>query len=120
MRGARPKAVHFSAVVEACGRPEPVTLWTEPAKDKRFMAAVRENRIMTVETENVGTRKDSGMIGFIKERNASYFLFPKSLDAFKGKAVNGINYDLVTQPEANETIEWRQPTPRQAEESETK
>jgi hypothetical protein len=96
------KSVRFAVLVKACGRPEPVTLWADPRKDKRFMTAVRQNRIMTVEQENVGVKKDVGIIGFIKERNASYFIFPKPLNAFTGKEVKGIKYDLVNQPAAME------------------
>jgi hypothetical protein len=100
MRSAKRKTVHFSTLVAECGRPEPYTLWTDPANDKRFMAAVRQNRVMTV--ENLDGRKDQGIIGFIKEKNASYFVFPKSLNRFSGLEVNAIKYELVNQPSATE------------------
>ncbi|MDB6123943.1 MAG: hypothetical protein JWQ71_2936 [Pedosphaera sp.] len=98
MKGSKGKSVRFLEVVKACSRPEPVTLWTDPMKDRHFKSAVRQNRVMTIEQENVGTRKDVGIIGFIKERNASYFIFPKPLDAFTGMEVRGIKYELIKQP----------------------
>ncbi|WP_150107566.1 hypothetical protein [Pedosphaera parvula] len=104
MKRANRSSVHFSALVKACGRPEPVTLWTDPSDDKRFMSAVRQNRVLTVEQQNVGTGKDIGIIGFLKEKNASYLVFPKSLNRFSGMEVNGIKYELVNQPEAEASI----------------
>jgi hypothetical protein len=98
-----PKSVRFSEIVKACGQPEPVTPWLDPAKDKRFMTAVRQNRVMTVEQDNVGTHRDIGIFGFIKERNVSYFIFPKTLSRFVGKEVKGIKYELIKQPAATES-----------------
>jgi len=96
MSSTKRKLVHFSTLVAECGRPVPYTLWTDPAKDKRFMTAVRRNRVMTV--ENLDGRKDLGIIGFVKEKNASYFVFQKSLNRFSGLEVNAIKYELVNQP----------------------
>src|SRR4051794_28013217 len=98
MKRAKRKSVRFSVLVKACGQPDPVTLWTDPARDRRFLSAVRQNRVMTVEQQNVGTRKDVGVIGFVKEKNASYFIFPKRLNAFTGMEVHGIKYELINQP----------------------
>ena len=52
-------------------------------------------RIMTVKQENVGTKKDFGVAGFYREPNAAYLIFPKSLQAYEGKRVVGIKYDLL-------------------------
>ena len=53
---------------------------------------------MTVKQENLGTRMDYGVVGFHQEENVSYWLFPKRLDAFAGKRVIGIDYDLLKTP----------------------
>jgi hypothetical protein len=100
MSPAKRKTVHFATLVAECGEPDPYTLWTEPAKDKRFMKAVRQNRVMTI--ENLDGRKDQGIIGFVKEKNASYFVFPKPLNRFSGLEVNAIKYELVKQPSVTE------------------
>jgi hypothetical protein len=59
------------------------------------MKAVHQNRILTVKQENVGTGKDFGIVGFQREKNASYFIFPKPLNKFKDRRVIGIKYDLA-------------------------
>lgn len=85
-------------MVDACGTPEKVDLWTDPRADKSFMAAVRENRVMTLKQETVGTKKDFGTVGFLQERNVSYLVFPKSLTAFAGRRIVGVRYELVDLP----------------------
>jgi len=89
------KTVRFSEIVRECGAPEPVTFWQEPEKDRDFKRAVAGQRIMTVKQENVGTKKDFGVAGFYREPNAAYLIFPKSLQAYEGKRVVGIKYDLL-------------------------
>jgi len=59
------------------------------------MVAVRQVRIMTITQEAGGTRKDFGQVGFVREKNASYFVFPKSLTRFRNRRIVGINYELV-------------------------
>ena len=112
--------VRFAQLVKECGRPEPVTLWVDPKKDSGFQAAVRGNRVMTVVQETVGTQKDFGLVGFHRAEHASYWIFPKSLDAFKGKRVIGIKYDLLKLPtpkgHVKSTAEpTRKPPPKDAE-----
>jgi hypothetical protein len=92
------KAVRFSIVVQACGRPEIVYLWTEPEANDDFMKAVHENRVMTLAQSSVGTRRDYGVIGFFQGENAAYLVFPKPLIAFHEKRVVGVNYDLIKIP----------------------
>ena len=96
--------VRFAQVVKECGRPEPITLWTDPKKDRNFQAAARDNRVMTVVQETVGTRKDFGVVGFYQAEHASYLAFPKSLDRFKGKRVIGIKYDLLNVPKSEDPV----------------
>lgn len=95
----KPKTVRFADLVRTFGRPEMVTLWTDPQKNIQFSRAIDENRIVTVKQVNVGTRKDFGLIGFHKERNVSFLMFPKPLDYPVGTKVIGIKYDLITSPE---------------------
>ena len=93
------KSVRFAAVVEKSGRPEPMTLWQGPEKDKRFKKALAEQRLMTIKQENAGTKKDFGLVGFWKDKKTSYLLFPRSLRQYEGKRVIGIKYDLVALPD---------------------
>jgi len=94
-----PKATaRLAMLVKACGQPEPVTLWVSPEKDKGFQRAARENRVLTVKQEPVGSRKDFAVVGFYREKNVSYWIFPKPLDAFRGKRIIGIDYSLVKAP----------------------
>jgi hypothetical protein len=92
--------VRFAQVVQESGRPDPVTLWTDPQKDSGFQAAMRQNRVMTVIQETVGTHKDLAIVGFHPVEHASYLVFPKSLGKFEGKRVVGIKYDLLDVPQA--------------------
>ena len=59
------------------------------------MTAARQNRVMTVKQETVGTKKDFGLVGFLEEKNVSYLIFPKSLSPFKDHKIVGIKYDKV-------------------------
>src|ERR1043166_4335880 len=95
MDGEGKRTARFSEVVQACGKPEAVTLWTKPQENKSFMGAVKQDRVMTVKQEAVGTKKDSGAIGFRAEKGVTYFVFPKPLTAFKDRRIVGIRYDLV-------------------------
>ena len=55
-------------------------------------------------------------MGFHRAEHASYWIFPKSLDAFKGKRVIGIKYDLLKlqtpKDPAKSTAEPATKTPR--------
>ena len=95
MTGSKTGSVRFTKAVEAAGKPEIVSLWTRPKRDKAFMAAVRQNRVMTVKQETVGSAKDFGTIGFFREKNVAYLIFPKSLKEFEGRRIVGIKYDLI-------------------------
>ena len=85
----------FAAVVQQAGAPEQVIPWKDPARDPKFQRAVRENRLMTVTLPTVGTKKDFGVVGFEREKNAAFLIFPKSLKKFAGKRIVGIKYDLL-------------------------
>jgi len=88
----------LAAVVKQCGQPEPVTLWLSPEQDKGFQRAVRENRVLSVKQETVGTSKDFGVVGFQREKKVSYWVFPKALNAFERKRIIGIDYTVLKAP----------------------
>ncbi len=96
----------FASVVAECGRPEVVTLWTKPEANQEFSRARRQNRIMTVKQETVGTRKDFGLAGFHPEKNVSFLVFPKPIDPFEGKRIVGIDYGLLKR-ESDDTDDRR-------------
>ncbi len=92
------KTARFAAVVKVSGTPEVVYLWTDPRADKSFMSAVRGDRVMTLRQERGASKRDVGVIGFLREKNASYLVFPKPLTAFKNSRIVGIKYDLIEMP----------------------
>lgn len=102
------KTMRFGDLVRGSGRPEVVTLWVEPKKDKNFSQAMDENRVLTVLTDPGSNRKEYGRIGFHQQEGAIYLVFPRSLPAFEPDSrVVGINYQLtedrpVTDPVTSE------------------
>ena len=82
------KTARFTDLVKKAGAPNPYLLWVSPKKDNIFQRAVKEQRVLTIHQENVGTKKDYGMVGFHQEPNAQYLVFPKSLKAFGDPAVD--------------------------------
>jgi hypothetical protein len=95
MTGTKSGKIRFAKVVETAGRPEVVSLWTKPERDKTFMRAVRENRVMTIKQ---GSGKDFGVVGFVREKNAFYLMFPRSLEEFRERRIIGIKDDLIETP----------------------
>lgn len=89
------KTARFTEVVKKAGAPETYLLWVPPKQDSAFQRAVKEHRILTIHQENVGTKKDYGMVGFHEEPNAQFLVFPKSLKTFADRRIIGINYDLL-------------------------
>jgi hypothetical protein len=88
----------FAKVVEVAGKPEVVSLWTRPERDKNFMTAVQQNRLMTLKQETAGSTKDFGIVGFAREKNVSYLVFPRSLKDFQDRRIVGIKYALIATP----------------------
>lgn len=87
-----PKTVRFGDLVRQSGRPEALTLWTDPK-------AIRENRVLTVIQEPTGKKKDFGQIGFHRSASALYFVFPHPLVQRGDGRVVGINYELAEDAE---------------------
>jgi hypothetical protein len=92
------KTARFKDLIEKCGTPEAYTAWVDPKRDPHFQSAWRENRVLTIQQNPTGQTKDFGVVGFHKERNAAYLLFPKPLTEFEGRKVVGIAYDAVYTP----------------------
>jgi hypothetical protein len=89
------KTIRFGDLVRGSGRPEVVTLWVEPDKDRSFSKAVRENRVLTIHDDPKGHRKEFGQIGFHQEQGAIYLVFPKPLPDATESRIVGINYQLT-------------------------
>jgi hypothetical protein len=92
----KPKTLRFAALVEISGKPQQQTLWIAPEKDKTFMKAVEQNRVVTLVQINVGTRKDYGIVGFFPEKKGTFLVFPKPISYGKGTKVTGINYENLS------------------------
>jgi hypothetical protein len=92
------KTARFTEVVAAAGRPAMWTSWTEPDKDKSFMRASREHRVMCVHQQVRGGKKDSGVVGLFRDEHTQFLVFPKSVGRFRERKIVGIDYDLVEQP----------------------
>ncbi|HYE29975.1 MAG TPA: hypothetical protein VEH27_00975 [Methylomirabilota bacterium] len=104
------KTVRFDNLVRNSGKPEIYTPWGDPKTDAAFQRSVKKNQIVTVHQENVGSRKDFGIVGFHPQKQATYFVFPKSLSADPGSKVVGIKYDRVATPEVREPVKVRAKT----------
>jgi hypothetical protein len=89
------KQVRFGKLVEAGGKPEAYLPFSDPETDKAFMRAVKEERVVTLKQDPTSKRKDFGIVGYLKEKYATYLLFPKSLRAFSGQRVIGIDYGVL-------------------------
>ena len=61
------------------------------------MKAAKENRVVTVVQHNVGTKKDYGIVGFVKKKNASFLIFPQPISYASGTKVIGIKYDRIAE-----------------------
>jgi hypothetical protein len=96
-----PQSIRFSELVKTSGQPHAATLWTDPKQDSEFQKAIKKNRVLSVKQETVGTKKDFGMVGFRREKNVSYLIFPKSLPKTDSRVI-GIKYDLLDQPKTKE------------------
>lgn len=89
------KTARFAQVVAKCGRPVVHDQWLKPEKDAALKQAVKANRVMTVHIHTVGTTKDHGETGLAEGGQRVLLIFPKSLRAFEGRRIVGIDYDLL-------------------------
>jgi hypothetical protein len=89
------KTARLAEVVKQAGAPNAYQLWADPKKDRTFQRAVAEHRVLTVHQENIGTKKDYGLVGFREEPHAQYLIFPRSVKGFTNRRIIGINYRLL-------------------------
>jgi hypothetical protein len=90
-----PKTLRFQDLVAKAGRPQAVTLWTDPGSDPSFTRAIKENRVLTLIQPRRTKHKEYGIVGFHEDPHASYLMFPRSLPENGDLRVIGIKYDLV-------------------------
>src|SRR6476619_6395042 len=98
------KTRRFGDLVRESGRPEVATLWTEPKKDRAFSKAIRENRVLTVESNPTSKHKDFGRIGFHQVHGGIYLVFPKALPKDTDSRIVGINYQLTDEPQPTDPV----------------
>ena len=115
------KTIRFGDLVRDFGRPHVVTLWVDPEKDRSFLKAIKENRILTVHADPASHKKEYGSIGFQRERGATYLVFPQPLSREQARIV-GINYDLTEEPPPPpaDLVSQIQIKPRKKEKTEAK
>src|SRR5688572_33387494 len=89
------KQVRFAKLVEIGGTPTTYLPFGDIEKDKAFVSAVKEDRVVTIKQEPTSKQKDFGTVGFLKEKYVTYLVFPKSIRQFSGQRVIGIKYDLL-------------------------
>jgi len=89
------KTARFSELVARCGRPEVHLTWTAPSADHALQALAKKSRVLTVHQHVRGAKKDSGAVGLEEGSDSQFLVFPKSLSAFRGRRIVGIDYDLV-------------------------
>lgn len=100
-----PKQVRFTQLVKAAGKPHAATLWvSDPKADPDFKRAIDDNRIVTVHNVNVGSKKDSGEIGFKKGAGFTYIIFPKALPFGEGSKVIGLKFDMLADVPARNAV----------------
>jgi hypothetical protein len=90
------KTIRFATVVEKAGKPEAYTLWQDPEKDQDFQKALSDDRVMTIIPAT--TKADVASVGYVKQPNALYLIFPRPVTAFKENRIVGIKEDLLAPP----------------------
>jgi hypothetical protein len=104
------KQVRFGKIVEAGGKPEAYLAFSDPDKGPSFTRAAKESRVVTIKQEPTSNRKDFGIVGYAKEKYATYLIFPKSLREFSGQRVIGIDYSILQS--ADVRVGGKVPAPR--------
>jgi hypothetical protein len=102
------KKLRFGDLVRNSGRPQVVTLWTDPRKDRGFTKAIKEDRVLTVLRQP--GKRDYGVVGFDRHPQATYIVFPRSLPA--GGHVVGMNYQLLAEQEVTDPVSEEDLQPR--------
>src|SRR5690242_13529462 len=98
------KEVRFRKLVDVSGKPQIVSLWSDPKRDRDFMKAIKEHRVLTVIQEPRTHKKQFGKPGFHQDPRASYLIFPKPLPVDPESRVIGISYDLTAEPRVKDPL----------------
>jgi hypothetical protein len=104
------KTIRFGDLVRASGRPQPVTLWFDPKKDRSFSKAVQANRVLTIHSNPAAHRKEYGEIGFQRAQGATYLVFPQPLPKKSASRIIGINYQLAEEPPPKDPLPHQPPS----------
>jgi hypothetical protein len=89
--------IRFGNLVRESGRPQYVTLWTAPEKDRSVSRGLKEGRILTV-LEPPG-KTPYGLPGLHRDPHSILLLFPRPLHVDASARVIGINLELAEEPE---------------------
>lgn len=89
------RQVRFARLVEVGGQPEAYLPFSDPEKDKTFIRAAKGVRVVTINQEPTAKRKDFGVVGYVKQKYATYLVFLKTLKALAGRRVIGIDYNAL-------------------------
>ena len=111
MKVLKIKTVRLRDLMKASGKPVAHILWIPPEQDPAIMAAAEENRVLSVHQLAGVSRKDFGIIGFLREPGIIHFIFPKPLAYAEGTKVIGIDYDVLGTDNANERVRKESKTP---------
>jgi len=98
------KEVRFRKLVNSSGKPQIISLWTDPKRDRNFMKAIKERRVLTVIQEPRTHKTQFGRLGFHQDPYASYLVFPKPLRVDSDSRVIGISYDLTFEPRVTDPL----------------
>jgi hypothetical protein len=116
MEVKKQKTVRFADLVKKSGNPKQVTLWVEPREDRDFSEAISEGRVVTLFQQNVGSKKDYGLVGFFQKPGTVFLVFPKPISYADETKVVGIKYEQVQEQEPEG--ELFKPTPKNLKQKE--
>lgn len=94
------KTARFSDLIKQAGKPSTHLLLVEPKKDSALIRAAKENRVLSVQREIRGARKDSGQVGIFQAEHTQFLVFPHSIGKYSGRKIVGIDFDQVQEPKS--------------------
>jgi hypothetical protein len=87
------QTARFRQIVDRCGRPEVHLPLVLPRRDRILRGLERQGRVMTVRQLPRGA--DFGIVGVYPSHGVQFLIFGRSLRAFAGKRIVGIDYSLL-------------------------
>ncbi len=79
--------------MEAAGEPDVYLTLIDPAKDRTLQQLLKAGRVMSLHQPRSGA--DHGTIGLDQEMKGQVLTFPRPINAFAGRRVIGINYEIL-------------------------